>query len=179
MDAVTRRFVTIGRVRKSFGTKGEVLVRLRSRTSFADLVGVTVWFTPPPLEWRSGAITALSVQGDDFRMSVEGLDSIDIAKRLAGCSLVISAEHVSGLWTVDGDADQEILQGYSLVDKRYGDIGVIQETIVTGANDVWVVHGRYGEVLVPVIDEVIGVVDDRARTIEVTLMDGLIESDRL
>jgi 16S rRNA processing protein RimM len=63
------------------------------------------------------------------------------------------------------------------VDARRGDLGRIEETIVTGANDVWVVHGSYGEILIPVIDEVVIEVDEDDRTVSVTLLPGLLEED--
>jgi len=42
---------------------------------------------------------------------------------------------------------------------------------------VWIVHGPYGEVLVPVIEDVVVEIDDDAQTIDVELLDGLIEGE--
>ena len=43
----------------------------------------------------------------------------------------------------------------SVEDQQRGVLGTIVEVIVTGANDVWVVEGRFGEILIPVIDDVV------------------------
>ncbi len=51
------------------------------------------------------------------------------------------------------------------------------ETIITGANDVWVVDGAFGEVLIPVIDDVVLDIDEQERTIRVALLPGLLEDD--
>ena len=48
----------------------------------------------------------------------------------------------------------------------------------TPANDVWVVEGdRYGEVLIPVIEQVVLDLPDQG-TISVHVMDGLIDMDK-
>lgn len=48
----------------------------------------------------------------------------------------------------------------------------------TPANDVWVVEGdRYGEVLIPVIEQVVLDLPD-TETISVHVMDGLIDMDK-
>ncbi len=73
--------------------------------------------------------------------------------------------------------ENEDLVGYRVTDVDRGDLGVIDEIIVTGANDVWVVHGPLGEVLLPVIDEVVLELDDASRTISVRLLPGLLEDE--
>ena len=61
-------------------------------------------------------------------------------------------------------------------DEERGELGVIDEIIVTGANDVWVVRGGpLGEVLIPVIDDCVLEVDTETRTARVRLLPGLIE----
>ena len=48
------------------------------------------------------------------------------------------------------------LMGREVVDERFGSLGTIVEIMSTPANDVWVVEGdRYGEVLIPVIEQVV------------------------
>jgi 16S rRNA processing protein RimM len=54
----------------------------------------------------------------------------------------------------------------------------VTDVIVTGANDVWVVEGRFGQVLVPDIDDVVGEIDEEAGTVSVTLLPGLIEDEQ-
>jgi len=46
--------------------------------------------------------------------------------------------------------------------------------IETGANDVYIVHGGRGEILIPDTDEVIVEVDLPARRLIVRLIDGLL-----
>ena len=175
---VTHYFVTIGQIKKSFGVKGEVLARLRVGTSFDELVGVMVWTVPPDLSWRGGRITRIQPHGSEFRLSFEGLTSVEFAKPLAGKSLVASTEDIrDGL--IEDSGHDEAPVGYRATDQRYGDLGTVVDAIVTGANDVWVVRGRYGEVLLPVIDEVVRSIDHESKSLDVALLPGLIEGDPL
>ena len=67
---------------------------------------------------------------------------------------------------------------YEGVDERFGSLGTIVEIMSTPANDVWVVEGdRYGEVLIPVIEQVVLDLPDTG-TISVHVMDGLIDMDK-
>jgi len=52
-------------------------------------------------------------------------------------------------------------------------LGDVQEIIETGANDVFVVRGERGEILLPAIDEVIREIDVDAGRMTVHLMEGL------
>lgn len=53
-------------------------------------------------------------------------------------------------------------------------LGKIADVIETGANDVYVVHGPLGEVLLPDIEECILKVDIAAGQMTVHLMEGLL-----
>jgi 16S rRNA processing protein RimM len=49
--------------------------------------------------------------------------------------------------------------------------------IVTGANDVWVVEGPFGEILIPVIADVVMGVSENDGVIVVRLLDGLMPGE--
>jgi 16S rRNA processing protein RimM len=66
--------------------------------------------------------------------------------------------------------------GMSVFDEERGGLGVIDEVLVTGANDVWIVRGGpFGEVLIPVIDQCVLELDWDAMVARVRLLPGLIE----
>jgi 16S rRNA processing protein RimM len=174
MQMVTRRYVTIGRIIKSVGVKGEVLAQLRVKASFDELVDIEAWVTPPDLGWRSGRITSIQPHQDRFRLSFEGLDSKEAAKPLSGKTLVVAAHDIDEA-ILESATDEQSVIGYQVSDDAYGDLGTISDIIITGANDVWDVSGRYGQVLIPVIDEVVCDIDEDAGRIKVHLLPGLIE----
>ena len=92
---------------------------------------------------------------------------LDICTRYGGIYLDVDVEAVTPF---DDLLDREVIDG------RYGSLGTIQEVLETPANDVWVIDGStYGEVLIPVIDQVIAEIPEEG-PIAVTIMDGIIDA---
>lgn len=170
MSAPYRR---VGRVVGTHGTSGEVVVALADRLSCRVLEPLSVWIVPPI---ESGAVLR-KVLG--VRTGPKGA-----LVRIEGVDNVGQAHDVNGRWLMARSADLPDLPpapedeiGYRVVDVDHGDLGVITSIIVTGANDVLVVNGGpYGEVLLPVIDDVILAVDVSRRSVSVRVLPGLIEA---
>jgi len=57
-------------------------------------------------------------------------------------------------------------------------LGRVEQIISTGSNDVYVVRGARGEVLVPAVDDVVKNVDPAAGRIEVEAVEGLLPAKR-
>jgi 16S rRNA processing protein RimM len=57
-------------------------------------------------------------------------------------------------------------------------LGRVEQIISTGSNDVYVVRGPRGEVLVPAVDDVVKSVDPAAGHIEVEAVEGLLPAKR-
>jgi 16S rRNA processing protein RimM len=167
-------YVAAGRVVKTHGLKGEVSAVSHAEASLALLSGSLVWFVPPPRGLRSARLTATRPGPKGTLLTFEGVSDIDRAAQLVGCEILVRAEDLPDGWLLIDDED---LHGFSVIDSVRGDLGRIEETIHTGANDVWVVQGPLGEILVPVIDDVVHGIDSDARRIEVTLLPGLIDEE--
>ena len=56
-------------------------------------------------------------------------------------------------------------------------IGAVKEIFPTGANDVYVVEGRRGEIFLPATDEIIKGIDRQRRVMKVHWMEGLWEAE--
>ncbi|MFZ4383653.1 MAG: ribosome maturation factor RimM [Chloroflexota bacterium] len=67
------------------------------------------------------------------------------------------------------------LIGLTVADEAGTEIGRLTEVIQTGSNDVYVVNGPKGEILLPVIPDVIKNVDLDGRSMTVHLLPGLID----
>jgi len=167
-------YVAVGRVAKTHGLNGEVSVVSDGGASLALLEGCVVWFVPPPREVRSARVLSTRPGPKGVLMSFDGVTSVDQAVSLRGCELLVAARDLPAGWMAEDDSDY---LGFSVVDAVHGVLGRVEETIVTGANDVWVVQGEFGQVLIPVIDDVVLEVDDSKRTIRVELLPGLLEED--
>ncbi len=116
--------------------------------------GMRVAVVPPLLKGdRWHTVGSVSADGGPGQMvALSGVRDIAAADELVGKTLLADvADLPEGYALHDADA----LLGREVVDERYGALGTIDEILVGVANDVWVIQGPYGEVLVPVVDEVV------------------------
>lgn len=170
MPAPYRR---LGRIVKAHGTRGEVSVAARDDLSLSRLEGVDIWIVPPP---TSGAIarriTEVRPGPKGWLVRISGVETPAEAHEVVGRHLVARGEELPA------ESDAESLVGLAVQDGERGFIGTIAEVLETGANDVLIVEGgQFGQVLVPVIDQVMGDIDDDAGILHVTLLEGLIDED--
>ena len=170
MDA--EAFVEIGRVAKTHGLNGEVSVIVTGDLPFDRLEGIGVWFVPPPHALRMSRVLGVRPGPKGPLFSFEGVADISTADTLRGCRVLARADDVPE-YEEEFDA-----VGLAVTDDERGALGIVTDVIITGANDVWVVEGPFGEVLIPVIDDVVQEVDEDAMTARVTLLPGLIEEGR-
>lgn len=169
-------FAALGRIIKTHGLNGEVSVAPADGVSLSELIGTEVWFVPPATGVRSSRIGPVRSGPKGPLVTLEGITSVDAARLVCGAEILARHDGLPAGWDAPDDPADD-LSGYTLVDERHGLIGEIIETIITGANDVWVVDGPFGEVLVPVIDDVVLDVDDSTHKISVALLDGLLPEE--
>lgn len=166
-------YVPLGRIVKTHGLAGEVSVAATDGLPLERLVGVRVWFVPPPGLVRTSVIAGVRPGPKGPLVKLDGIVGPDAAAALRGTTLMAAAADVPADLVPEPEAD---LVGMRVVDEERGDLGVIEEVIVTGANDVWVVRGGgFGEVLIPVIEQCVIDVDWDAMAARVRLLPGLIE----
>lgn len=120
---------------------------------------------PPRLTGpRELVVATCSQHGSGQLVSFEGVNDIGHAAELVGCSVLARAADLPRdfFWH-----DVRALLGREVQDVRLGLLGCIEEVMRGPANDVWVIRGPYGEVLVPVVDAIIREFGD-ARSGQVT-----------
>lgn len=168
MPAPYRR---LGRIVKAHGTTGEVTVVQTGGLALPLPLDEDVWVVPPP---RSGAMPR---RIESVRPGPKGE-----LVRLAGVDSAAEAHDLCGRWLLVAGEESRVTEGpaaffgATVRDVERGELGRVVDVIVTGANDVLVVEGdRYGQVLIPVIDDVMRGFDERGIT--VALLDGLIDED--
>ena len=166
-------YVQIARVVKTHGTAGEVAVSSLGGALEELPRGLEVWFVPPPQHPLAAGL-------EDVRRGPKGplatfsdIRSPEQGRALTGTFVLARRADLPDDWMPEEEPD---LEGFRVMDTEKGFLGRIVDTIVTGANDVWVVSGGdFGEVLIPVIDDVVLSVDDVERSVHVRLLPGLIE----
>ncbi len=166
-------WANIARVVKSQGLKGEVVVVPTDGLPFLVREGMDVVLTPPPLRGvRSARVVAVRERANGWGVLFEGVHGIDIASTLAG-RLVLARK--ADLPVDFSSVEVAGARHRAVHDRCHGDLGTIREVLSSPAQDVWVVQGRYGEVLIPVVDAMVRDIPcDEALPIEVDLPEGLV-----
>lgn len=170
---VDAQYDLVAHVGKARGLEGEVTASTVGDLPFFVYEGLHVHVVPPSLFGPRHLVVSEIFEGggNSYRLRFEGVDSIADAEQIAGRYLLANVSDLEGY----EDYGSEI--GLRVEDERFGDLGIIEEIIETPANDVWVVRGTHGEVLVPVIDDVIvSYPQDTTDPMVTHIMDGLIDS---
>ena len=157
----------VGLVLGSHGVYGEVRARVLSEISHRFDAGESLF-----LQGESFSIQSSSrMSGDMVILKLEGIDSPAAAKTLTGQELFAQPEEAPVL--PEGEYFHYQLIGMQVFTEAGEDLGRIVEIVITGSNDVYVVSGPNGEVLLPAISQVVLGVDTDEGVMRVRLMEGL------
>jgi 16S rRNA processing protein RimM len=152
--------------------KGEVVTVPVDGLPFLMQKGLEVCLVPPSLHVpRYRTVRAVEDGRRGQLVAFEGVSGLDDAEKLAG--KYVLAREADLDWDGAG-ADARALVGLSVVDEKYGELGEVAEVMLGSVQDVLVVEGAYGEVLVPVVDAfVLSVSEDGV--ISTRVPNGLVE----
>ncbi len=161
-------FLLVGRVLRPHSLRGEVRVQIH--TSYPERFAVYEWLYLGP------TYTPYKLESHRFHQKIvllklEGIDNRTQAETLREQEVWISIDEAMPL--AEGECYLYEIIGMQMVTVEGETLGQIAEMIETGANDVFVVHTRQGELLVPDIGEVVLKIDVEAREIVVRLPEGL------
>ncbi|WP_305044182.1 ribosome maturation factor RimM [Geoalkalibacter sp.] len=106
-------------------------------------------------------------------LRLEGRESIEAAAPLKGSKVFMPLAELPDL--EDDESYWYELQGAEVIDRRLGLLGILEDLFVTAAHDVYVVRGRFGEVLIPAVDEFILEFDEEQGRLLVDLPFGLVD----
>lgn len=107
-------------------------------------------------------------------LKFKGLDSINDIEKYKGKSLFVRREHAVKLKRDEYFVAD--LLGCEVVDEENNRLGVLEDVIETGANDVYMVKSPEGkELLFPAIKECVCRVSIEERQIQVHIMPGLLD----
>ncbi len=163
----------VARVARAKGLAGSIIVEPLGNRDLSAIDGLECWVAPPLLHLSASRVRRVTEHGGSYTLDLDGVTDRRTARSLVGRTIMVRSE----IAPPERKDEREALLGWQLVDVERGPLGTITRVIVTGANDVWVANGPFGEILVPVIDEVIEVYDEDARTIRVRLLPGLLDEE--
>ena len=140
---------------KPHGNRGEVVTVPVHGLPPLLCAGMTVAAVPPALKasrWHT-VRDATSDGGTGQLVALTGARTIGEAEELVGKTLLARVSELPKDYEL---SDVDALLGRQVCDRRLGLLGTIVEVLRGPANDVWVVdEGAYGELLLPVIPDVV------------------------
>ncbi len=157
----------VGRVLRAWGIRGDLKVAP---------------FTDRPEDFKTYRLVFIGPQHQRYEVKsfrpyqgnwllhLVGIESRDEAEALHGQEIFIEAEQRP---RQEGEFYAREVIGLKVRTIDGEELGEVTEIIVTGANDVYVVKGDHGEILLPARVEVIKGVDVEAGTMTVELLPGL------
>jgi 16S rRNA processing protein RimM len=157
--------VTVGRIIAAHGVRGEIKVEPLSDFPQRFEAGSRLWLDGEPYTVDRGR-----VQGRIVVLKLQGIDTRNQAESLHGKTLM--APEATRIEEPDVYYLHDIL-GAKVQDSAGQALGELVEVLSTGSNDVYVVRGPRGELLLPALDDVVLEVDVKARRITVEVPDGL------
>ncbi len=171
----TPPFLLLGRVLRPHGVRGEL--RIEVMTAYPERLSAEcqVFLGPDPADPASATLYTV-VRSRKHRhhliLHLEGIHDRNAADLLREQYVMVPVEDAVPL--EDGEFYLFQLINLNVYTTEGEHLGTITDIIETGANDVYVVHGPRGEVLLPAIDECIIDIDLTADRVIVHLMDGLL-----
>jgi 16S rRNA processing protein RimM len=132
-------------------------------------------FAPRQTVWARGQrliVEAARWHRKDVLLKLDGIDTPEEAEELRGCLLEVPESQLRLL--AEGEFYRFQVVGLRVYDGEGHALGEVAEVLPTGSNDVYVVRGAMGELLVPAIDEVVKEVDVDSGRMVVELMEGML-----
>lgn len=166
-------FYYLGKVLKTFGNKGQVMVNLdvddpedylEMESVFLDLEGERVPFFIETLELKNKRKAIIRFQD---------VTTLEDAEVYIGREMYLP---VSILPPLKGDQFyfHEVI-GFKVLDSRHGDIGILVNILPLPHQSLLQITKGKREIFIPLVDEIIQQVDRNTKTIFITAPEGLIE----
>ncbi len=171
MDA--RELISIGRIVGTHGYKGTVKVEMLTDfpERFDNLKEIKL---SQGKNVRDMAVESCGQYKGLLLMKIKGIETKEEAQTYRNALLCVEEKDLFPL--PEGHYYHFQLVGLAVHDMEKGYLGVLKEVLETGANDVYVVKSEsYGEILIPAIKQVIMQTDLEAQTMQVKLLDGLLD----
>jgi len=166
--------VWIGKIVKIHGIKGKVKLFPPSETlhSFSSQQKLYLFFPKDKNIEIYHLISVQSARGTQI-LKLKGIDSVEKAKPLVGCSVFLEKETLPHL--EKGEYYFYQLKGLRVYTQSGRYIGKLTDIFSTGSNDVYVVKDKYKEYLIPAIEDVVKEIDLNSKKMIINPLEGLLE----
>ena len=170
--------MVVGRILRPHGVRGELRVGIV--TDYPERLGQHVYFylAPPdsPEAVRRYPVEALRRHKEVLLLKLGGCDDRNDADKLRGMLVQIPLERAVPL--EKGEYYHFQLIGVRVETESGEWLGQVVEVLETGANDVYVVRGPRGEVLLPAVADTVLELDLESKRMTVRLLPGTLGDER-
>ncbi len=159
MEEVPPGHVAVGRVATAWGVRGvlKVVPLVDIRDQLAEGRAVTI-------AGRSHTIESARWQKGLAYLKLSGVDHREAALALRDRLITVPEEDLEPLG--EGEYYRYQLLGLSVTTTEGEPLGQVADVLPTGANDVYIVRGERGDILVPATDDVVKEIDlERGRMV--------------
>ena len=170
-------FLALGRAVKAWGLEGEIKVE-----PYADFTSIAAGLGAIHIGQPGGnparyAVEQVRRAGSAWLLRLHGVETPEQAGRLVGCEVLIPRSAAPAL--PKGTYYHGDLVGLRVVSEEGRELGRLVDILETGANDVYVVDGQLGELLLPATREVVRCVDLVREIMLVRPLEGMIEAEAI
>lgn len=171
MKSQETEFITIGQVLAPWGIRGKLKVGILTDFPERFSPGETIYINGKPTtiestEWHKG----------NALVKVKGIETLDAAEELTGRYVEISPAQSRPL--AEGQYYHYQIIGLKVVTTDGREIGTVTNVLTSTVNDIYVVKGKEGEILIPALADVIKSIDLDKRVMVIEAIPGLLELNR-
>jgi len=166
-------YFNIGYLQKTFGYKGElvsIIERVDSPEEFLNLESVFILIDNQPVPFLFEYIEERTQ--NSFVVKFEDIDDIDKARKLVGCSIIISDNEINIF--LKKRNSPFLLIGYEVIDKKFGSLGKIQNILELPQQILIQLNYKNKELLIPLVDQIVNNIDNKKKVISILAPSGLI-----
>ncbi|HEZ4935055.1 TPA: ribosome maturation factor RimM [Neisseria meningitidis] len=158
----TQNRVAMGYIKGVFGIKG--WLKIAANTEYSDsLLGYPEWHLVKDGKTVSVTLEAGKVVNSELQVKFEGINDRDLAFSLRGYTIEIPREAFAP--TEENEYYWTDLVGMTVVNKDHTVLGKVSNLMETGANDVLMIDGEHGQILIPFVSQYIETVDTGSKII--------------
>ncbi len=136
-----------------------------------------VSFVPPLLHApRHTCVSFVQPLGEDaWLVGFEAVGTREQAEQLLGSFCLVERRDVPEGFDLTEPWDGTGLNGFAVIDEDRGLLGQVEEVRAMPAQDLLVVRGSAGELLIPVVDEFVRAIDAYTATVTVRVPQSLLD----
>jgi len=166
-EPVPPESLIVGRILAPWGIRGEVKVEVLTDFPERFAPQKVVYLNARPLE-----IESCRPHKQHLVVKLDTIDSVEDAERLRGQDLTIPRSELYPL--PEGQYYTFQIIGLKVVTTEGKLLGRITEIMTTGSNDVYIVEGKRGEILIPAIEDVVKSIDLAKGKMVIEAIEGLL-----